>query len=65
MAKRKKREARRSTAAESSAKTSGDTATRQPSHASPPKRNLAMLAISLLLFAGWFGFLIYIALGTN
>jgi hypothetical protein len=65
MGKRKKRESRRSTQADT-AKTSGEarTSTRLKP-ANPPKRNPMVLAISLLLFAGWFAFLIYVAATTN
>ena len=65
MAKRKKRESRRSTEADST-KISGEaTTSTQLRPANPPKRNPTMLAISLLLFAGWFAFLIYVALGSH
>jgi hypothetical protein len=61
MTKRKKRESRRNKEADA-AKTSGEaTTSTQLPRANPPKRNPTMLAISLLLFAGWFAFLIYVA----
>lgn len=63
MAKRKKREARRSKEADN-AKTVGETTAATPlPPAKPPKRNPTLLAISCLLFAGWFVFLVYVACG--